>query len=290
MTEYSKMYWIQNMTPLHAGTGKGIGFVDVPIAREKITNWPYVPGSTIKGVMRDYFKNNGTDINLINAAFGTNDNENSNSGALILTDAHLVCFPVRSLYGTFAYTTSPVALERLKRDLEITGYNNIPKIPDIKEEKALHTKNTVLVHNGKIFFEELDFNSENNGNADEWADFISQILYSDDAGWQKIFRERFAILSENSFNFISETGTEVSAHIKIDDKKKVAEDGGLWYEEALPPEALLSGLVWCDRIFGKYDTDKESILKTICCNGLTLQIGGKATVGKGRVKCLFSEG
>jgi len=290
MTDYSKMYWIQNMTPLHVGTGKGIGFVDVPIVREKITNWPYVPGSTIKGVMRDHFTSKGTDEKIINAAFGINKNENTNAGCLIMTDAHMVCFPVRSLYGTFAYVTSPIALERLRRDLEVTGYENIPQTPETAEDKALNTKDSVLTQNGKIFLEELDFNSDKNGSAEEWADFISQIIYKDDPVWQKLFRERFAILSDNSFNFISETGTEVSAHIKINNDKKVAEDGGLWYEETLPPEALLFGLVWCDRIFGKYDTDKEAILNTFCNDDLNLQIGGKATVGKGRVKCLFSQG
>ena len=55
MTANMKMYWMQAITPLHVGSGKGVGFIDLPIMREKVTNWPLVPGSAVKGVMRDYF-------------------------------------------------------------------------------------------------------------------------------------------------------------------------------------------------------------------------------------------
>ena len=45
-------YWIHAVTPLHVGAGRGLGYIDMPIAREKATNWPYIPGSSIKGVMK----------------------------------------------------------------------------------------------------------------------------------------------------------------------------------------------------------------------------------------------
>ena len=48
-------YWIHTITPLHVGAGKGLGYIDLPIAREKVTNWPYIPGSSVKGVISDYY-------------------------------------------------------------------------------------------------------------------------------------------------------------------------------------------------------------------------------------------
>jgi CRISPR-associated protein Cmr4 len=86
------------------------------------------------------------------------------------------------------------------------------------------------------------------------------------------------------------TGTEVAAHIKIDDNKKIVAKGALWYEESLPIETILAGLVWCDRIPGRDNSVRDSLLRCYCCNTLNLQIGGKATVGKGRIQCLFSGG
>ncbi|MGH8610275.1 MAG: RAMP superfamily CRISPR-associated protein [Gammaproteobacteria bacterium] len=92
-------------------------------------------------------------------------------------------------------------------------------------------------------------------------------------------------------------GTEVNARIRIDDEKKIAAKGALWYEESLPAESILAGLVWCDRAFprgllqppnGK--TEEQWLMDTYCQKELTLQIGGKATVGKGRVRCLFTIG
>lgn len=51
----TKIYWLEAITPLHVGMGRGVGFIDLPIIREKVTGWPLVPGSAVKGVIRDHF-------------------------------------------------------------------------------------------------------------------------------------------------------------------------------------------------------------------------------------------
>ena len=38
MTQKTRMYWLQAITPLHVGAGKGVGFIDMPIMREKWRN------------------------------------------------------------------------------------------------------------------------------------------------------------------------------------------------------------------------------------------------------------
>ena len=47
------LLFLRALSPLHAGTGQGIGAIDLPIAREKATGIPYLPGSSLKGVLRD---------------------------------------------------------------------------------------------------------------------------------------------------------------------------------------------------------------------------------------------
>ena len=96
------------------GVGRGMGYIDLPIDRDGITNWPIIRASAFKGVWADYFKaneeNRKNDPHL-RAAFGISGAENdSNSGSLIPTDAKLVCLPVRSFLGTFAWVTSPLCL------------------------------------------------------------------------------------------------------------------------------------------------------------------------------------
>ncbi|MGB9873676.1 MAG: RAMP superfamily CRISPR-associated protein, partial [Hydrogenobacter sp.] len=50
----SKTYLIRTLTPLHVGTGTGLGYVDLPIYREAHTDFPSIPASAIKGVLRTY--------------------------------------------------------------------------------------------------------------------------------------------------------------------------------------------------------------------------------------------
>ena len=314
-----RMYWLQAITPLHVGSGKGVGFIDMPIMREKVTNWPLVPGSAVKGVTRDHFeqkwpKPRPTDKQkLIDTAFGTaSKSTESNAGSLVLTDAHIVCMPIRSLYGTFAYVTSPMVLERLRRDLAAVGFTTPSGTPAATGNDAYHIgANSKVVANGKLFFEDLDFTAQSDVSVGEWADILAKNVFSDTT-WQGIFKERFVILPDDCFNFLSQMGTEVSAHIKIDDTRKIVSNQALWYEETLPPETILAGIAWCDRIYtrNKGNTNQpiteETILTTFCpCEGdaqhsqtagatpdvkaVYLQIGGRATVGKGRVMCRFTK-
>jgi CRISPR-associated protein Cmr4 len=65
----------------------------------------------------------------------------------------------------------------------------------------------------------------------------------------------------------------------------------LWYEESLPSETILAGLAWCDRDYSNKGVKQEQIFDEFCKKeALNLQVGGKATVGKGRVRCIFTKG
>jgi CRISPR-associated protein Cmr4 len=287
----TRIYWLQAITPLHVGIGRGVGFIDMPIMREKVTGWPQVPGSAVKGVMKDHFTRNKVEERLINVAFGLGGDDTGNAGSLVLTDAHIVCLPIRSLYGTFAYVTSRLVLERLKRDLIAAGYKNVPETPEPQENVVLHAPGSKLAVDNKIFFEDLDFNARaDNDRTREWAEWLAGAVFSNEPGWKNIFKERFAVVSDNSFNFLSETGTEVAAHIRIEDDKKIVAKGALWYEETLPVETILAGIAWCDRVYGGNGVKQEEMLSKFCNSPLELQIGGKATVGKGRVRCQFTRG
>ena len=111
----TRVYWLHVLTPTHVGTVRGVGYIDLPIDRDKVTNWPVVRGSAFKGVWADKFgatEDNRRADPVLRAAFGTSsdaaDNA-SNAGALVPTDAKLVCLPVRSFRGTFARKRSRLA-------------------------------------------------------------------------------------------------------------------------------------------------------------------------------------
>jgi len=288
----TKVYWLHALTPLHVGVGAGLGFIDLPVMREKATGWPLVPGSAIKGVLAD---SHGASAEaragkpLMTAAFGTGGEDNANAGALVFTDARLVCLPVRSLYGTFAWVTCGLALRRVARDLKAAGGAEMPVAPP--SENALVAQGSVLNgDNEMVYLGELDFKKDLKDEATAWAEYIKKALFPGDQDWQAEFQKRFAILHEDSFNFFAETATEVNARIKMDPERRTVdkEHGALWYEESLPAETVLAGLVWCDRIPAARQCTEEQMMALV--KPATLQIGGKATVGRGQVRLVTAAG
>ncbi len=309
MNKNTRVYWLHALTPLHVGAGRGLGYIDLPIMRERVTNWPLVPGSAIKGVISDIHcaeearKKAKEDQELTEdekrtlCAFGRAGDKHSNSGSLVFTDSHLVCLPVRSLYGTFAWCTSPLALQRLARDLQLADIS--PQVNSnsvqVSEEQCLVCRDSVLRdEEDRVFLEDLDFTASHSNDATQkWAKWLAeQIFAGEQTAWRSMFEQRFAILADNVFDFLCETGTEVNARVRIEDDKKTVASGALWYEEALPAETILNGLVWCDRVFDMngYKPQAHELFDAYCCENSDLQIGGKATVGHGRVRCLFTNG
>lgn len=310
------IYWLHALTPLHVGTGQGTGFIDLPIMREKITQWPIVPGSSVKGVLRDAHQpakpaktNSETPtpaeklaekLNTanFNAAFGRNDNgpdEKDNAGSLVFTDARIVCMAVRSLFGTFAWVTSPLALQRFSRDLAAAGITGLPGHCSIQADAIHLPEGTIsaLEETGKVYLEDLDFTVVQCDCAKQWVEKLATWIFPDENDeWRDIFRKRFAMLPDSSFDYLCEMGTEVNARIRIDEQRKIVQRGALWYEESLPAETILAGLVWCDKVFvSNQEITPAKLLEKYCTGSrVDLQIGGKASVGKGRVRCIFTEG
>lgn len=297
MGSVTRAYWIHALTPLHVGAGQGIGYIDLPITREKVTQWPLVPGSAVKGVIADYYdatEDNRKAKDDLRAAFGMagTEQKDSNAGALVFTDARLVCLPVRSFYGTFAWCTSPTALRRLARDLAAAGHTSrVPTIGAVGASDAAVPGDPVsaLTSGGRVYLEDLDFAALTAPWAGQWAEHLAGWVFPDPdpQGWRAEFRARLVVLPDDVFNFLSETATEVSARIRIDDERKTAAGQALWYEESLPAETILAGLVWCDRSYDGNRHQPEALVARYCSRELALQIGGKATVGKGRVRCVF---
>jgi CRISPR-associated protein Cmr4 len=162
------LLFVHTLSPLHAGTGQGVDVIDLPIAREKATGIPYLPGSSVKGVLRDAC----TDLHTQKIVFGPENINNAGSayaGAAHFSDARLVLMPVRSVAGTFAYVTSPYLLGRLTRDAVDAGLNPTnPEISLTKTQCLVHNNTSlkITVANGqKVVLEDLDLAPQANAAA-----------------------------------------------------------------------------------------------------------------------------
>ena len=274
----NSMYYVHALSALHVGAGQGAGIIDLPIAREKANNLPQVPGSSIKGVLRDELASDTTDEWM--ALFGpkTGETASEHAGALAVGDAHLLCLPVRSWCGTFAWATCPMILYRYQRDLQC---NHV--IPEPVENAALHCTDSKVKDNEKIYLEDLDLNAVLNAEADKWAKLIAESVFPD-ITWQDLFKQRFVILPDNLFDFLAETAAEIRSRIRIEEGTRTVQSGALWYEEYLPTETLLWGEVACDRSRKPGVSKDQDEMLALLPTTLYLQMGGNATVGAGRVK------
>jgi CRISPR-associated protein Cmr4 len=143
-------FLLHALSPLRAGTGHAADVIDLPTARYKATGIPFVPGSSIKGVLRDARRT--VDRHKTEAVFGPSDDPAAHAGALVVGDARLLAPPVRSFRGTFAWTTSPLLLALAKRDLE----DDSLAIANITGRRALVATGSCVLHAGKLYLEDLD--------------------------------------------------------------------------------------------------------------------------------------
>lgn len=306
--------FLHALTPMHPGSGTALGVVDLPIQRERHTHWPVIPGSSLKGVLRDHFRevyleDDGDRRKADNSAwvkclFGPPtvgaDEGKAHIGALSITDARILAFPVRSLRGVFAWVTCPAVLTRLQRDLALAGFKELPDHLDVKQDDAFLAENSpLLVSKDKVLLEEFEFNAKHHKDLPKLFDWLAeQVFDADDSPelfyTQEQIKQRMVILSDDDFTHFVRHATEVMARVALDYNTKTVKDGALFYEEFLPAETLFYSLVLADNaraaekgqnidaetVMGKF---KEYLPKH-------LQIGGDATIGKGLCAVTLRQG
>ena len=278
-----KLLVVHALSPLHAGTGQSTAAVDLPIARDRATDLPLLPGSSIKGALRSRAR--GTDSSLERTAtrvFGPEtEHASDHAGAVVFTDARLLLLPVRSVAGTFAWVTSPLLLawlRRLKPDL--------PKPPALPLEQEVaqvrgRTLKVRLEGGDKVVLEEFDLTP---ADLDErYADALSHLVFPGDKVWGELLRDHLCIVHDDVMSFFATHATEVVTRVSIDPETGTAKKGQLWTEENLPAESVLVGLV--EEVPTATTTPSEEGAYLAFLGNLVgspIQLGGKATVGRGR--------
>lgn len=275
---------IQAATNLHCGTGQGTGDIDLPTAKEAATGFPLIPGSTIKGVLRDHYQRGNTEDKLLKAAFGpnfANDLEDAHASALMFTDARVLLLPVRSAMGVFALVTCPLILQRFSQDMRYADLNIPGAVPSVAKDGSLVEPSSVNVVNGKLVLEDIDLKTEtSNPDWKRWSAYLLQLI-SDKEWADAVMQPRLALISDDVFSFLCQVCLPVSARIKIDQSKGIVAKGALWYEESVPSETVFSAMAVATRSFTSPVAQSKALADQFLSGALTLQLGGKATTGKG---------
>lgn len=264
-----RLLYIFTRTPLHVGAGASVGAIDQPIIRERHTGFPVIPGSSIKGVLRDACRNHDQFAKLEQAIFGQQDT----AGTISFGEAKILAFPVRSARGSFAFISCPLALDRFLRERVA---DRQLEVPDEPEEMACLAGETVTItrngHTG-VVLEEYRFN-RTGAFPQSWEKVLLDLL--NDPVW-KTGKSRFVLLSNGDFSHFVRNACEVSQHVAIDPGKGTAKSGALFNLEAVPAETLFFAPVTASARAKDELRDLEKLLAA----KPVLQLGGDSTTGLG---------
>jgi CRISPR-associated protein Cmr4 len=291
MFEATRMMYFYVETPLHAGTGRAMGAVDLPIQREKVTGYPMVQSSSIKGRLRAEASQPGKLPEAeVFAIFGPNtENASDHAGALAPGDAKLLLLPVRSLAGVFAWTTSVEVLARFDRDIQMLGAAPAFKMPPVPASSAALVNGNELIAGGKVVLEEYALAPDQTQAAavqaiGAWLAANALPQTAEYAYWRDMLPKRLAILDNNSFRDFAQFGTEVQTHVQLDEKTKTVINGALWTEESLPADTLLYAPLCATPSRNSVKLDGAGVLQKITDLKITrMQLGGDETTGRGIV-------
>jgi len=272
----TKQLIIFTRTPLHVGVGSSVGAVDLPVRRERHTNHPIIPGSSIKGVFRDAARHFFKDNSLIEDLFGpeTESESAARAGDIAFGEARPIAFPVRSAKGAFAYVTCPFVLRRFARE---SGLTDLPDLDDPEDQTCLAGPKVVIDHanSKRVVLEEYAF-AQQSLFPEKWEQTLLGL--SEDPVWKEAAR-RLVLLSDGDFAHFVTTTTEISTQTKIDPDTGAVSKGALFNMECVPAETLFSAPV---QIIGRYkNTDSAAELSNLANEFPILQFGGNSTTGRG---------
>jgi CRISPR-associated protein Cmr4 len=298
MFEAAALLYLTVETPLHAGIGASLGIVDLPIQRERTTQYPMVQGSGVKGSLRALAKANG--LKNWELIFGPEtNNADAYSGALSVGDARLLLFPVRSLTDVFVYTISGDVVARYRRDVGRVGEgSDWPELPAVDTGAALLTHGGLETHSALLVLEETSFTGAESAEMQQIAGSLGRLIFAgpENTYWRNKLSRSLVALPNDAFRDFTLYSTEVITRVKLDENTKtVDESGALWTEENLPAETVLYAPLYASKTrkeakAGETETRLSasevlgSVKDLVELSGSYLQLGGDETVGRGIVR------
>jgi len=255
-------YLIKCVTNMHAGSGNAnYGVIDNLVQRDIVTKLPTVHASSLKGALREFFKNEWGEGDLkLEYVFGPDPKRGAIKGGIgyyNFFDADLLCIPIRSNKKPFFRATAKMAIDT------ILGKSQNLSV-------AINDK-TLCDKLQAIDFKEPQvniFENINNVVLEDWKAVYSDSLKDNLPSEQSIIGQDVALFDNDTFKkFVKKL--PVIARNQLDNGKSK----NLWYEEVVPRESRFVSFV------GKNDKYQQEFDEAF--NNKIVQIGGNASVGYG---------
>lgn len=258
----------------------------------------------------------------IDAVFGPETQGGDHAGAVSVQEGRVLLFPVRSLAGTFAWVTSPLALGRLRRDLHgLENQLDWDFGPPPSDHALVPPDSDVCLGDGDaaseadaerhIVLDEFTFTAKeetklgaiahwlahhalpSDPSYDYWRERLCRVPNGIGPGDQVCASSNLVVLPDDDFRDSCRFATEIQSRNKINPVTKTVKGTGLWTEEHLPAETVLyTKILAADprmpRDASNADgqiTDASQVLAVMTgFDGGLVQMGGDATVGRGLVR------
>lgn len=296
MFTQAMMIFLYTESPLHVGSGRDMGVVDLPIQRDKVTQYPIVQASSLKGKLRAELAEKHTTAN-IEILFGKAGGDNENwAGAVSPGDARILLFPVRSLNGVFAWVTSLDVLTRFRRDVALAGQTVTWQLPDnaVDKDTCWVANGTAVQSANRVTLEEFTYDAKTNEFVSTLAAWLATNALPQTPEY-KFWREKLArhlvILPEDDFRDFALYSTEVNTRVKLVPETKTVQSGALWTEENLPSDSLLYAplALGNSREYRNGGIDPQFTAEQVAAtlreafHEQRFQLGGNETTGRGYV-------
>lgn len=257
-------YKITTKTNLHVGSGDtNYGIVDKLVQRDTITNLPVINGSSLKGALRDHFKDMlEQKIDDTSKHFKKLFGDGNNQGLIKFIDAKLLFLPLRSNKKPFYHVTSVETLNDFKELLESFGIGlDIENIDDLKKSVVIGGEEGTII-------EDVECKKADNINIDKI---------------KKLFGiKNLAIFTEEDFN-------EAISNLPVIARNSLEGNGNLWYEEVVPRESIFVSILSFYNNIYQYGKD-EKVINTQYkkfqdkLDNDTIEIGANISIGFGVTK------
>ena len=296
------------VTPLHVGSGRSGGVVDLPVQRDPF-GYPVVYASSFKGALKSFcgevydlpLKDGRLDCEKAKVCcclFGPERGDETGSGVVTVTDLIPLFVPVPSMDKGYVYVTSKYLLSRALDFLELGGDAELKnELTELLNCVQKNSKGTVKVDVAGVNRPICEVEVKLFNGLGVLADKLKEgVVVLDDEEGSEILERAYVRVTRNS----------------IDLTTKTVKEGALWTEEYLPQGTILMGALIpsvpkdnkycaegssnnvCDgacferklgEFLSKVSGGKGDGVKTFFIN-----LGGKETVGKGIIKVVVNGG
>jgi CRISPR-associated protein Cmr4 len=255
-------------TFLHPGSGQNEGAIDLPVMREKVTGYPVILGSSLKGALRAKAAADQSE-QALDDFFGKQEG----AGGILVGDARLLLLPIRSLTGSFKWVTCQHVVNRLQRDSARCDRPISVSVPEVVSGTYASVNNSAASEAQALYLEERRLEPQENHIDEALVQLIASTMPANIDINE--LRQRLVIVDNDDFAWFCGNSLPIHARNVLNNETKASKN--LWYEEALPPETVLYAV-----FLPRFDASLMGrFQQQVIQNNAYLQVGGNETIGQG---------